>query len=197
MAGAPLLIDRLPQEDLEHFEQVKALLDDADLSYAVDPTMVRGLDYYTRTLFEFQSGTLDAAQNTLGGGGRYDGLVEQLGGPPTPGIGWAAGLERMLLAAPPQPVADPPLDLFVAYDRPELRATAFRLAADARRAGHAAQLELAGRSLKGQLRYAGNAGARYVAILGDEGTSLRDMETGEQRIVDTDAVMHQIAQGAL
>jgi histidyl-tRNA synthetase len=197
MAGAPLLLDRLPAADLEHFEQVKALLDDVGLGYSVDPTMVRGLDYYTRTLFEFQSGTLEAAQNTLGGGGRYDGLAEQIGGPPTPGIGWAAGLERMLLAAPQQPVAEAPLDLYVAYAKPELRAAAFRLAADARRAGHAARLELGGRSLKGQLKQADRAEARYVAILGDEGTSLKDMETGEQRTVDADSVMHHLARAGL
>jgi histidyl-tRNA synthetase len=197
MAGAPVLLDRLPAADLEHFEQVKALLEEAGLAYTVDPTMVRGLDYYTRTLFEFQSGTLEAAQNTLGGGGRYDGLVEQIGGPPTPGVGWAAGLERMLLASPPQPVAELPLDLYVAYETPEQRAAAFRLAADVRRAGQAARLELGGRSLKGQLKQADRSGARYVAILGEDGTSLRDMETGEQRAVDVESVMHHITRSAL
>ncbi len=136
MAKAPRLIDRLPQEDLDHFAEVQDLLQAADLSYTVDTTLVRGLDYYTRTLFEFQSGALEAAQNTLGGGGRYDGLAEAIGGPPTPGIGWAAGVERMLMASTqPQPVE--------AAGRPvrrlRARATssaAFKLAADARRAGH-------------------------------------------------------------
>jgi histidyl-tRNA synthetase len=193
MEGAPRLLDRLPQDDLEHFAAVRELLDDAGMAYEVDTTLVRGLDYYTRTLFEFQSGALDAAQNTLGGGGRYDRLVEQIGGPPTPGMGWAAGVERMLMATPPQPVAPPPLDLYVAYAKPELRVPAFRLAADARRAGHAARVELAGRSLKGQLKQADRAGARYVAILGDEGTSLKDMETGEQKTVEADTVMHHIS----
>jgi histidyl-tRNA synthetase len=159
----------------------------------VDPTLVRGLDYYTRTLFEFQSGALDSAQNALGGGGRYDGLIEEIGGPATPGMGWASGVERLLLAAPPPPVAPVPVELFVAYAKPELRDAAFRLAADARAAGHAARLELGGRSLKGQLKQADRAGARYVAILGDEGTALKDMETGEQRTVETDTIMHHIA----
>jgi histidyl-tRNA synthetase len=195
MERAPRLLDRLPQDDLDHFAAVRELLDGAGLVYEVDTTLVRGLDYYTRTLFEFQSGALEAAQNALGGGGRYDGLIEQLDGPATPGMGWASGVERLLLAMPPAPVSPAPLDLFVAYAEPALRPAAFRLAADARRAGHAARLELGGRSLKGQLRQADRAGARYVAILDAEGTALRDMETGEQRTVETDTVMHHIRGG--
>jgi histidyl-tRNA synthetase len=191
MRDAPILIDRLDDDDREHFEAVKALLDRAGIAYEVDPTLVRGLDYYTRTVFEFTSDAL-GAQSGVGGGGRYDGLIEQLGGAYTPGMGWAAGLERMLLAAPSQPVAPPPLDLYVAFAKPQYRLDAFRLAADARRAGHSTQLELGGRSLKGQLKHADRAGARYVAILGDEGTALKDMESGEQRTVETDTVMHHI-----
>jgi histidyl-tRNA synthetase len=195
MEDAPRLLDRLPAEDLDHFAEVRALLDAAGQAHVVDTTLVRGLDYYTRTLFEYQSGTLEAAQNALGGGGRYDRLIEQIGGPPTPGMGFAAGVERMLMAAPAQPVAPAPVALYVAYAKPEHKAAAFRLAADARRAGHPARLELGGRSLKGQLKQADRAGARYVAILGDEGTSLKDMETGEQREVETATVMHHITQG--
>ena len=191
MEGAPLLLDRITADDREHFETVKRLLDGAGLVYEIDPTLVRGLDYYTRTVFEFTSDAL-GAQSGVGGGGRYDGLIEQIGGPHTPGMGWAAGVERMLLASPPPPVAPPPLDLYVAYAKPEYADAAFRLAADARRAGHSAQLELGGRSLKGQLKQADRAGARYVAILGDEGTALKDMESGEQRTVETDTVMHHI-----
>ena len=116
MADAPRLIDRLPQEDLDHFAEVQDLLRAADLSYTVDTTLVRGLDYYTRTLFEFQSGALEAAQNTLGGGGRYDGLAEAIGGPPTPGIGWAAGVERMLMASTQPPPVELPVELYVAYE---------------------------------------------------------------------------------
>ena len=112
-------------------------------------------------------------------------------------MGWAAGVERILLASPPPPVAPPPLDLYVAYAGPEHAAAAFRLAADARRAGHAARLELGGRSLKGQLKQADRAGARFVAILGEEGTSLKDMESGEQKTVEPDTVMHHIRSGAL
>jgi histidyl-tRNA synthetase len=194
MAGAPLLLDFLSDDDHEHFEAVKALLDGAGVVYEIDPTLVRGLDYYTRTVFEYTSDAL-GAQSGIGGGGRYDGLMEQLGGAPAPGIGWAAGVERMLLASPPVPVAPPPVDLYVAYAKPELRVAAFKLAADARRAGHAARLELGGRSLKGQLKQADRAGARYVAILGDEGTSLKDMQSGEQKTVEPDTVMHHIRGG--
>jgi histidyl-tRNA synthetase len=193
MRDAPRLLDRLPQEDLDHFAAVRELLDGAGLGYEVDTTLVRGLDYYTRTLFEFQSGALEAAQNAVGGGGRYDGLIQEIGGPPTPGMGWASGVERLLLAAPPAPVAAAPLDLFVAYAGIEHRSAAFRLAADARRAGHAARVELGERSLKGQLKQADRAGARYVAIVGDDGTALKDMESGEQRTIDIGTVMHHVA----
>ncbi len=193
MASAPLLLDRLHDEDREHFESVKELLDAAGLVYEVDPTLVRGLDYYTRTVFEFTSDAL-GAQSGVGGGGRYDGLIEQIGGLHTPGMGWASGVERILLSSPEPPKAATPVDLFVAYAGPDFRREAFRLAADARRAGHAARVELGGRSLKGQLKQADRAGARYVAILGDEGTALRDMETGEQRDVETSTVMHHIRQ---
>jgi histidyl-tRNA synthetase len=193
MAGAPLLLDRLLDEDREHFETVKALLDGAGLAYEIDPTLVRGLDYYTRTVFEFSSDAL-GSQSGVGGGGRYDGLIEQIGGAPTPGMGWASGIERILLSSPPQPAAAAPVDLYVAYAQPQYKSEAFRLAADARRAGHAAHVELGGRSLKGQLKQADRAGARYVAILGDEGTALKDMETGEQRDVEPGTVMHHITR---
>ena len=99
MAEAPRLLDALDDDDAEHFAEVRALLDRADVRYEVDPTLVRGMDYYTRTVFEFTSDAL-GAQSGVAGGGRYDGLVEQLGGPPTPGCGWAAGIERILLAGP-------------------------------------------------------------------------------------------------
>src|ERR1700722_20794532 len=104
MRAAPLLLDRLADDDAEHFARVRELLDDAGIAYELDPTLVRGLDYYTRTVFEFTSDAL-GAQSGVGGGGRYDRLIEQLGGHPTPGIGFAAGVERILLAAPEQPTA--------------------------------------------------------------------------------------------
>ena len=201
MAGAPRLLDRLAGEDAEHFREVRALLDGAGIAYDVDPTLVRGLDYYTRTVFEFDSAAL-GAQSGVGGGGRYDGLVAALGGPPTPGCGWAAGVERMLLASddaggavsgPPSAAA--PVDLFVAYGDPAQRAGAFVLAAEARRAGLAAQLELAGRSMKGQLKQADRLGARFVAILSGEGAALKDMESGDQREVEPSALLREVLRG--
>ena len=108
MASAPRLLDELAADDAEHFAQVRTLLDAAGVAYEIDPTLVRGLDYYTRTVFEFTSDAL-GAQSGVGGGGRYDRLIEQLGGKPTPGMGWAAGVERMLLAAGGLPQTAPPL----------------------------------------------------------------------------------------
>ncbi len=179
MAEAPKLLDRLAPEDAEHFAQVRALLDVAGIPYELDPTLVRGLDYYTRTLFEFTSDAL-GAQSGVGGGGRYDRLIEQLGGQPTPGIGFAAGVERILLAGAEQPIAPESVDLLVVVGDRESRAArrpAFELAREARRAGLAAQLELTGRSLKSALKHADRIDARYVAIVNDgEQTSLKDME---------------------
>ncbi|HUR84738.1 MAG TPA: histidine--tRNA ligase [Solirubrobacteraceae bacterium] len=180
MAGAPLLLDRLDADDAEHFATVRSLLDGAGLDHEVDPTLVRGLDYYTRTVFEFTSDAL-GAQSGVAGGGRYDGLVEMLGGPATPGCGFAAGVERMLLAARELPAAPPPVDLFVSYDGAAGRATAFAVTAEARYARLNAQMELAGRSRKGQLKQADRLGARYVALLDDDGGAvLKDMSSGDQ-----------------
>ena len=189
MAGAPRLLDRLDGEDAEHFADVRRLLDLAGVAYEIDSTLVRGLDYYTRTLFEFTSDSL-GAQSALGGGGRYDGLVELIGGPPTPGIGWAAGIERMMLASGLEASAPPPPDLYVAH---ETRAPdAFKLVLDARAAGLRAQMELAGRSLKGQLKHAERLEARYVAIVEQDGVRLRDRESGAERTLSAEAVVAQV-----
>jgi histidyl-tRNA synthetase len=198
MRDAPTLLDRLASEDAEHFAQVRRMLDDAGLRYELDPTLVRGLDYYARTLFEFTSEDL-GAQSGVAGGGRYDGLIEQLGGPATPGCGWAAGVERMLLAAGDLPTPPELVDLFVARAGRALQdgADAFALAANARRAGLSAQLELDGRSLRGQLKHADRIGARYVAIIGDEDTvSLRNMESGDQAETEPAAVIPTILRGS-
>jgi histidyl-tRNA synthetase len=113
MASAPHLLEHLSAEDAAHFAEVRALLDAAGVAYEIDPTLVRGLDYYTRTVFELTSDAL-GAQSGVGGGGRYDGLVAELGGPPTPGMGWAMGVERALLAGAAPAVASPAIDLFIA-----------------------------------------------------------------------------------
>jgi len=196
LEDAPKLLDRLTPEDAEHFATVRALLDDAGIGYHVDPTLVRGLDYYTRTLFEFRSDAL-GAQSGVAGGGRYDRLIEQLDGPPTPGTGWAAGVERMLLAAGDLPVSPNLIDLYVAIAHPESSPRAFQLAREARRAGLRAQLELTGRSLKGQLRHADRLGARYVAIVGqDSSTSLKEMDSGEERELSANDVIPTILRGS-
>ena len=194
MRGAPTLLHRLAPDDVEHFARVRELLDDAEVRYELDPTLVRGLDYYARTVFEFTSDAL-GAQSGLGGGGRYDGLIEQIGGAPTPASGWAAGVERMLIAAGELPVAPELVDLFVAVATPAGARVAFGLANDARRAGLQAQLELAGRSLKGQLRHAARLGARYVAIVGTE-VSLKNMETGVQQELPLAAAIPTILRGS-
>ena len=178
MADAPLLLDRLGPEDARHFDEVRALLDDAGQEYVLDPTLVRGLDYYTRTIFEFESDRL-GAQRGLGGGGRYDGLVEELGGPPTPGVGWAAGIERILLAAEGMR-SHVHAPVFVAVANPDARREAFRLARMLREAGARAEMEQAERSLKGQLKHADRLGARTTLIVGD-GIEVKDMASGEQR----------------
>ncbi|HMJ95266.1 MAG TPA: histidine--tRNA ligase, partial [Thermoleophilaceae bacterium] len=180
VAEAPRLVDRLTAEDAEHFAEVRGLLDGAGLAYEIDPTLVRGLDYYTRTVFEFESERL-GAQAALGGGGRYDGLVEELGGPPTPGVGWAAGVERMLLAMGESDESGS-ADVFLAV--PDGRQDAFLLARRLRQAGLRTEMEQAGRSMKGQLKHANRLGARVVVIMGDP-IEVKDMDSGEQRPADS------------
>jgi histidyl-tRNA synthetase len=200
MRDAPLLREHLSKDDAEHFAHVCELLDVAGVAYELDPTLVRGLDYYTRTVFEFTSDAL-GAQSGVGGGGRYDGLVEQLGGPAAPGMGWAAGIERIMLAGDGRGAgrgggahAPKPLELFVALDGPreELRGVAFELVGQARSAGLTAQMDLAGRSLKGQLGHADALGARFVAIVADACTVLKDMQGGGQQELATNTVVHQV-----
>jgi histidyl-tRNA synthetase len=192
MEQAPRLLDRLPANDLEHFAEVRRLLDSAGVAYEIDTTLVRGLDYYTRTVFEFTSDELAAGQSTVGAGGRYDGLVELLGGPPTPGAGWAAGVERIILASPAEAEPPPAPDLYVAHDGS--RPAAFKLALDARAAGLRAQLELAGRSLKGQFKHAERLNARFVAVVDDETVTLRDRSAGSERVVAHGDVVAAVKQ---
>ena len=197
MAAAPRLLDHISGEDAEHFAHVQELLSEANVAYEIDSTLVRGLDYYTRTVFEFTSDAL-GAQSGVGGGGRYDGLVQNLGGPPTPGMGWAAGVERILLAGDPQPATVRAPELFVALAdgaREQRRRAAFSLLGAARSAGLRAQMELSGRSLKGQLGHAGALGARYAAIVENGETVLRDMQTGGQERIATDTVVHAVLRG--
>jgi histidyl-tRNA synthetase len=190
MASAPTMLDRLEGDDAEHFEAVKRLLDSAGVAYELDGTLVRGLDYYTRTVFEFESDAL-GAQAALGGGGRYDGLVEELGGPPTPAVGWAAGIERILLALG-EAEAEERIDVFIVAAEGR-REQALELATRGRRAGVCIDLDLAGRSEKGQMKQADRSGAPRAVILREDGSAhLRSMETGEQRELDLDDLEGEI-----
>jgi histidyl-tRNA synthetase len=192
MAEAPKLLDQLDDADTRHFEQVRSLLDCAGVSYSLDPTLVRGLDYYTRTIFSFVCSEL-GAQSEVAGGGRYDGLVEQLGGPATPAVGWAAGIERILLALGGEPQA-PTSDVFVAVADEGQRARGLAIVNDLRRAGLRAETDLAACSLKGQFRQADRIGAARTLILeGDDTAQLRDMASGEQRPIDPAKAVEELA----
>ncbi|HEX3325203.1 MAG TPA: histidine--tRNA ligase [Solirubrobacterales bacterium] len=195
MATAPKLVERLEGADAEHFDEVRALLDAAGVEYMVDPTLVRGLDYYTRTIFSFVCDRL-GAQSEIGGGGRYDGLVEQLGGRPTPAVGWAAGIERIMLALDEEAAAEG-RDVFVAVadDDRGRRSRAMVLVGELRKAGLSAEVDLGGRGLKGQLKHADRIGASRVVILEQDGAQLRDMASGEQRSIDPGNVVAEIAGG--
>jgi histidyl-tRNA synthetase len=194
MAAAPKLVERLEGEDAEHFEEVRALLDAAGVEYTIDPTLVRGLDYYTRTIFSFVCDRL-GAQSEIGGGGRYDGLVEQLGGRPTPAVGWAAGIERIMLALDEEEAASG-RDVFIVVEgEAERRMLALVLAAELRKAGLSAEIDLGERGLKGQFKHADRIGARRVLILEQGGAQLRDMSSGEQRPVDTGNLLAEITRG--
>ena len=189
MENAPRMLDRLGGEDAEHFAAVRELLDEAGVAYTLDGSLVRGLDYYNRTVFEFTCDRL-GAQSGLGGGGRYDGLVELLGGPATPAVGWAAGVERILLAMETRPEPEP-IDVFVVTGSD--RAAASALVRRLRDEGLAADLDLAERSFKGQMKQADRSRARHAIILEGDGTAkLRDMSSGEQRDVDPGAIATEL-----
>ena len=186
LAEAPKIGDFLSEEAIRYFGAVKGGLEAVGVPYAVDERLVRGLDYYTMTVFEAKSAAL-GGQDTVGGGGRYNDLVEELGGPDMPGIGFGSGVERILLAAK-APEEGVKLDVFFVTLAPEARLPAFRLVGALRAEGLACDLDYAHRSAKGQFRQADRAGARYAVVIGDEELaadvcSLRDMATGEQRTV--------------
>ncbi|MCA1728762.1 MAG: histidine--tRNA ligase [Actinobacteria bacterium] len=186
LAEAPRIRDFLSEEATGYFETLKEGLQTLGVPYAVDERLVRGLDYYTLTVFEAKSAAL-GAQDTVGGGGRYNGLVQELGGPEMPGIGFGSGVERILLAANTSEEG-PRLDVFFVTLVSEARLPAFGLAAALRAEGLACDLDYADRSAKGQFRQADRTGARHAVVIGDEelaagACSVRDMVTGEQRTV--------------
>ena len=195
MAAAPTMLERLNADDAEHFGAVRRLLDDNGVEYRLDGTLVRGLDYYTRTVFEFTSQRL-GAQSGIGGGGRYDGLVEQLGGAPTPAVGWAAGVERIMLALGDAPVASRS-DAFVVAVAEGVRERALAITTTLRRAGLSVDLDLADRSHKGQMKQADRRGARYAVMLDADGpVVLRDMTSGEQRAVEEGSLVEELRASA-
>lgn len=162
---APRITDHLCQECAAHFATVTAALDGQDLDYTLNPRLVRGLDYYVRTTFEVTSGKI-GAQSSVAGGGRYDGLVAQLGGPDTPGIGFACGMERLALLVPETPAPRP--DFALAVLDPDGLAQGLHLAQALRQAGFSGDIPLQVKSAKSQLRQADKSGARYCLILGTE-----------------------------
>ncbi len=194
---APVILDSLCRDCDGHFAQVRRYLDELAIPYVINTRLVRGLDYYTRTVFEFLSPHL-GAQDALGGGGRYDGLVETLGGPPTPAVGFAAGMERILLATEglDQPETAS-VDAYVATLGDAGRRVGVVLAERLRRVGLRVELDYMERSLRAQMRQANRLGAKSVLIIGDDeaaaGTvQLRDMESGAERTVGIDEVEHAL-----
>jgi histidyl-tRNA synthetase len=169
---APKIGESLCGECQEHFDAVRRYLDAYGVEYRLTPTLVRGLDYYTRTTFEFMAEALGAALS-LSGGGRYDYLIEQIGGPPTPAVGFASGIERLVLSLPEGSASDPGIDVFFAVEDDDVRPEVLAAMAELRRAGRSADTDYAGRSMKGQLTQAGRLGAQATVIARRDGATLR------------------------
>ena len=194
IAAAPLMVDFLTDETREHFDAVRSGLDQLGIPYELSPRLVRGLDYYTRTTFEFAADALATAQNAVGGGGRYDGLVEDLGGPATPGIGFALGLDRILLACDAEgvfPVPEPVTKVFVVDVTGGSHALG--VCNTLRAAGIGADRSYGGRSMKAQMKVADRSGAPFAAIIGEDEVAsgevtLRDLrgQTGQERVALAD-----------
>jgi histidyl-tRNA synthetase len=189
LEAAPKIGESLCRACEDHFAEVRRYLDAYGVEYRSAPALVRGLDYYTRTTFEFLGEAL-GAQDSICGGGRYDYLIEEIGGPPTPAIGWAAGVERILLQLEEEGVevaAQDAIDVFFAYEDGAPRDRLLGLMSELRRAGHACDTDYAGRSLRGQLTQAGRAGAGTVVIARAERAVVRrrgegDVEVGYERL---------------
>lgn len=190
ISGAPRILDYLCAECDTHFSSVKALLTDLKLSFTVNPTMVRGLDYYTKTAFEVKSGTL-GAQNSLAGGGRYDGLVSFLGGPQVPGIGFGIGMERLIACLPPQTGNGVQTDVFIAALGEKAQQLGFCLTNELRRSGISASMDYSNKSLKSQMKRADKLNSAFTLIIGDKEieenrAELRNMRTKHQQSLPLD-----------
>ena len=184
---APVVLDYLCDECKEHFEKTKSYLDAMNIEYIVNPQIVRGLDYYTKTVFEFVADSI-GAQGTVCGGGRYDGLIEELGGQRTPSLGFAMGLERLQLVMEAQGCEFPEQsrpDLFIVAMGDKATLKAVEIAKDMRDEGYSVVYDLNGRSLRAQMKYADKINAKYNVVIGDnevdtKSAVLKDMATGEQ-----------------
>ena len=190
IAGAPQILDYLCTQCAEHFSQVKSFLDDLNVGYIINPKMVRGLDYYTKTAFEIKSGSL-GAQNSLAGGGRYDGLVSFLGGPEVPGIGFAVGFERLIACMPQIEINKFKTDIFIAALGPRAQKISFGLTNELRRAGISAAMDYTDKNLKSQMKRADKLNSSYTLIFGDKEiderrVELRDMKTKNQQVLSLD-----------
>ncbi len=187
LEDAPVMSDYLCDDCRKHFDKVLHILDKLDIEFSINERLVRGLDYYTKTVYEITSTAL-GSQNSLSGGGRYDILVEELGGKPTPAFGFAAGIERIIMAMEQSEgyeTPKPQLDYFIALTNDEILTTAMEFAERLRDKGNSVNIDFRGKSLKSQMKQADKLGAKRVVIIGDDEFSkgvylLRDMETGEQ-----------------
>lgn len=185
--GAPIMLDYLCEECEVAFADLKENLDSFEIQYAVDPGIVRGLDYYSKTAFEFVTHSI-GAQGTICGGGRYDNLIEQLGGPPIPGVGFGLGVERLLLVMESNGVIIPEpesTELFIAVMGEEAKSYGLKLARTLRGKGHSVQMDSLMRNIKGQLKYSDRLNAKFTAVIGDdelkkEEVKIKNMATGEQ-----------------
>lgn len=192
-ANAPKITDFLCEACDDHFKKVQAYLNAADIKFTVNPSIVRGLDYYTNTVFEFISDSI-GAQSTVCGGGRYNGLIEELGGNPLPSLGFAIGLERLLMVMEAQGIEIPAPEkdmLYIAALGDKAQLKAFELVRVVRETGLQAQFDIVGRGLKAQMKYANKIGAKFSMVLGDNEIEnakaiLKNMESGEQTEVSID-----------
>lgn len=196
---APLMLDNLCGGCEEHFTKVKNYLELAEVEYVVDPKIVRGLDYYTKTAFEFISNDI-GSQGTVSGGGRYDGLVSELGGPATPSVGFGMGIERLLLTLENNNIEIPKednIDLFIVSMGEEAEKLSFKLLSKLRTAGISADKDYLNRGVKAQFKYANKLNAKHTVVIGDTEIeknviALKDMESGEQREIAIDDLITEL-----
>lgn len=203
--GAPVVLDYICDDCREHFEQLKKYLDALGIEYKVNPQIVRGLDYYTRTVFEFVSVNEKTAGLVIGGGGRYDGLVEELGGAPMPACGFAIGLERLLIVMEETGVAfpeAPKCDLAIVTAGDAAMLKALELSAEIRAEGYCVSIDTVGRSIKAQMKYANKIGAAYTVVIGDSElengvVKLKNMENSEEKELSLDTFCDDFSETAV